>query len=190
MGPTRRAFALASSWPTMPLSWPDHNYGVGPPRICACAGLAGPTPLRPSPASSPGDDQRGRFRPLAIPRRGGLSRRRRRHLRRAGGFADQVLDAESRLAGPDPIRPQPPVTWRNTLIVDATGGERSGPPSTNLARPAGRGTPHPADADGSGFPTPPVWDEAERSNISTERGFRNARFRSIARLGSGFRATL
>ncbi len=41
MGPVRRALAVASAWPTMPLSWPDHNYGVGPLRICGKAGRLG-----------------------------------------------------------------------------------------------------------------------------------------------------
>lgn len=34
LGKTRRALTLSNSWPTMPLSWPDRNYGIGPLKIC------------------------------------------------------------------------------------------------------------------------------------------------------------
>lgn len=34
LGPTDHALTLSNSWPTMPLSWPDRSYGVGPFRIC------------------------------------------------------------------------------------------------------------------------------------------------------------
>ena len=30
LGPTVRAFSLTSAWPTMPISWPDGQYGIGP----------------------------------------------------------------------------------------------------------------------------------------------------------------
>jgi hypothetical protein len=34
LGPTKRKLTLSSCWPTMPVSWPDRSYGVGPFRIC------------------------------------------------------------------------------------------------------------------------------------------------------------
>jgi hypothetical protein len=34
IGPAVPELTLSSSWPTMPLSWPDRSYGVGPFRIC------------------------------------------------------------------------------------------------------------------------------------------------------------
>jgi hypothetical protein len=34
LGTTKRAMTLSNSWPTMPVSWPDRNYGIGPLRIC------------------------------------------------------------------------------------------------------------------------------------------------------------
>jgi hypothetical protein len=36
-------------------------------------------------------------------------------------FADQVLDEESHLAMRESIRPQPPLIWRETPVIDATG---------------------------------------------------------------------
>lgn len=34
LGPTKRVLTWSCSWPTMPVSWPDRSYGVGPFRIC------------------------------------------------------------------------------------------------------------------------------------------------------------
>lgn len=34
LGQTKRSLTLSNSWPTMPVSWPDRSYGVGPFRIC------------------------------------------------------------------------------------------------------------------------------------------------------------
>jgi len=38
LGPTRRALSLTTPWPTMPLSWPDGRYGIGPFTVCSRAG--------------------------------------------------------------------------------------------------------------------------------------------------------
>jgi hypothetical protein len=124
MGPMRRALAVASAWPTMPLSWPDHNYGVGPLKVCGRAGRLG----------QPRSDYRRLHLRLAtaegcfdlrpdVDGKGCLDADDAMFTER---FADQVLDEESHLATHDPIRPQPSIVWRETPIVDATGCGMSG----------------------------------------------------------------
>jgi hypothetical protein len=34
LGETERALTISSSWPTMPVSWPDRSYGIGPFKVC------------------------------------------------------------------------------------------------------------------------------------------------------------
>jgi hypothetical protein len=41
LGPTKRALTLSNTWPTMPVSWPDRSYGIGPFRICNRLGRKG-----------------------------------------------------------------------------------------------------------------------------------------------------
>ena len=119
MGPMRRGLAVASAWPTMPLSWPDHNYGVGPLRICGKAGRLG----------QPRSDYRRLHLRLATedggfdlrPDHDGTGCPDADDAVFTERFADQVLDDESHLAGRESIRPQPPMVWRETPIIDATG---------------------------------------------------------------------
>jgi hypothetical protein len=118
MGPTRRTLALASAWPTMPLSWPDHNYGVGPLRICGKAGRLG--------------QPRSDYRQLHLvvetsagdfdlwPSRDGRGCPDADDAVFTERFLDQVQDDESHLARREPIRPQPPLIWRDTPVIDAT----------------------------------------------------------------------
>jgi hypothetical protein len=120
MGPMRRGLAVASAWPTMPLSWPDHNYGVGPLRVCGKAGRAGQprSDYRQLHLRVPTDDGNFDLRPD----RDGMGCPDADDAVFTQRFADQVLDEESHLARRDPIRPQPPIVWRETPVIDATGG--------------------------------------------------------------------
>ena len=105
----------------MPLSWPDHNYGVGPLRICGKAGRLG----------QPRSDYRRLHLRLATddggfdlrPDRDGTGCPDADDAVFTERFADQVLDEESHLARRESIRPQPPMIWRETPIIDATGRE-------------------------------------------------------------------
>jgi hypothetical protein len=119
MGPMRRGLAVASAWPTMPLSWPDHNYGVGPLRVCGKAGRLG----------QPRSDYRQLHLRLATddgsfdlrPDRDGTGCPDADDAVFTERFADQVLDQESHLARRESIRAQPPIIWRETPVIDATG---------------------------------------------------------------------
>jgi hypothetical protein len=114
----RRGLAVASAWPTMPLSWPDHNYGVGPLRICGKAGRLG--------------QPRSDYRQLHLvvetsagdfdlwPSRDGRGCPDADDAVFTERFLDQVQDDESHLARREPIRPQPPFIWRDTPVIDAT----------------------------------------------------------------------
>ena len=112
MGPMRRGLAVASAWPTMPLSWPDHNYGVGLLRICGKAGRLG----------QPRSDYRRLHLRLATddggfdlrPDHDGTGCPDADDAVFTERFADQVLDEESHLARRSSIRPQPPIIWRET----------------------------------------------------------------------------
>jgi hypothetical protein len=121
MGPTRRALMIASAWPTMPLSWPDHNYGIGPLRVCGKAGRAGQPRLDYRELRLVIETNAGDFD--LWPSRDGMGCPDADDASFTGRFADQVLDDESHLARREPIRPQPPVTWRDPPLIDATGRE-------------------------------------------------------------------
>ncbi|HEY2155771.1 MAG TPA: hypothetical protein VGH33_09080, partial [Isosphaeraceae bacterium] len=107
------------AWPTMPLSWPDHNYGVGPLRVCGKAGRLG----------QPRSDYRQLHLRLTTddgsfdlrPDRDGTGCPDADEAVFTERFADQVLDEESHLARRESIRPQPALIWRETPVIDATG---------------------------------------------------------------------
>jgi hypothetical protein len=120
LGPTRRALWLSTAWPTMPVSWPDGHYGIGPFHLCNRVGRA----------AQPKSD----YRQLHLEAMAGgktldlLPARDARGCADAddayytGQFLDQVLNEQSHVATPDPIRPQPAVVWPATLpLIDATG---------------------------------------------------------------------
>ena len=101
----------------MPLSWPDHNYGVGPLRICGKAGRLGQPRsdyrlLHPLVETDAGDFD-------LCPSRDGTGCPDADDAMFTERFSDQVLDEESHLARRAPIRPQPPVIWRDTPIIHA-----------------------------------------------------------------------
>ena len=119
LGPTKRALSLSSAWPTMPVSWPDGRYGVGPFQISNRVGRS---------AQSKAD-----YRQLHLefdlgpnhfdlhPARDGQGCPDADDATFANHYLDQVLAEESHLAEPDPIRPQPKVEWQNDLpLHDAT----------------------------------------------------------------------
>ncbi len=118
LGPTRRTLSLSSPWPTMPISWPDRSYGLGPFRFCSRIGREG----------QPRSDYRSLQ--LKVKTRGKtwnlLPKRDARGCADAddayytGQFLDQVLSDESHLALPQLIRPQPKVTWPEKMpLIDA-----------------------------------------------------------------------
>lgn len=119
LGPTKRALSLSSAWPTMPISWPDGRYGVGPFQINNRVGRS---------AQSKAD-----YRQLHLefdlgpkhfdlhPARDGQGCPDADDATFANHYLDQVLSEESHLAEPEPIRPQPKVDWRNDVpLHDAT----------------------------------------------------------------------
>lgn len=118
LGPTKRALSLSSSWPTMPLSWPDRNYGIGPFKICNRLGKKG----------QPKADYRQLNLSIAaagetldlMPARDARGCADADDAMYADHFFDQILNEESRLAEPDPVRKQPAVKWREDLpLMDA-----------------------------------------------------------------------
>jgi hypothetical protein len=121
LGETRRALCVASGWPTMPHTWHDHHYGIGPLSVCGRAG-------RPS---QPRSDYRSLHLKVTtpagafdvLPARDGRGCADADDAVFTSHFSDQVLHDESGLGPPDPVRPQPAVQRRAVPVVDAVGGE-------------------------------------------------------------------
>ncbi|HEV7282951.1 MAG TPA: CehA/McbA family metallohydrolase [Pirellulaceae bacterium] len=121
LGPTKRALSLSNGWPTMPLSWPDRDYGIGPYKICNRLGRKG----------APKTDYRqlrlsvqatGRTFDL-LPERDARGVADADDACYADHFYDQVLGDETHQAEPTPVRSQPQIVWRNDLpLIDATAG--------------------------------------------------------------------
>ncbi|MGC4042782.1 MAG: CehA/McbA family metallohydrolase [Armatimonas sp.] len=119
LGPTRRALSLSSPWPTMPISWPDRNYGLGPFRFCNRIGRE----------AQPRSDYRtlqlewksaGKTWNL-LPARDARGCPDADDAYYTGQFLDQILNDQSHLATPDPIRPQPKITWPESVpFIDET----------------------------------------------------------------------
>lgn len=119
LGATIRALMVVSNWPTVPISWHDHNYGIGPLKICGKIGRDGQPnidyrALRMAISTSAGDfevwpeaDCRGC--PDAD------------DAVFASHYLHQILNDESKLRPAESIRPQPLVTWRNQAVIDAAG---------------------------------------------------------------------
>lgn len=119
LGATGRALCVSSSWPNMPLSWPDRNYGIGPLKVCNRIGRAG-RPLSDYRelhlALKAGNDTFD-----LLPARDGRGCADADDAVYNGHFLDQVLSAESRIGEPDPVRPQPAITWRDDVpLIDAS----------------------------------------------------------------------
>lgn len=119
LGETKPALMAASNWPSVPISWPDHNYGIGPLKVCGKIGRAGqPTldyrELKLTLATSAGtytidplDDCRGcADADDAV---------------YEGQYFDQILNEQSKLLPPLKVRKQPSVNWRESSVIDATG---------------------------------------------------------------------
>ena len=118
LGPTQRAISVTSSWPTMPISWPDQSYGIGPFKVCNRIGRKG----------QPKSDYR-RLQLSLITDRGTLGLWPERDGRAcadaddamyAGHYFDQVLAEQTGLAQADLIRPQPSINWRDLPIINVT----------------------------------------------------------------------
>jgi len=119
LGPTRRALTLSGSWPTMPLSWPDRSYGVGPLKICNRLGRKG-QPLSDYRQLQLAVDVAGKKLDLQ-PTKLGRGCADADDAVFAGHYFDQVLSEESKLAQPEPIRKQPAIVWRDDVpLIDAT----------------------------------------------------------------------
>jgi hypothetical protein len=119
LGPTRRALTFSNSWPTMPLSWPDRSYGIGPLKICNRIGKK----------AQPKSDYRHLHLALQVsgdkldllPIREGKGCSDADDAMFAGHYFDQILNEESKLAKAEPIRPQPKIEWREDLkLIEAT----------------------------------------------------------------------
>src|SRR6202011_2220589 len=105
LGPIRRALGVGSGWPTMPSSWPDGNYGVGPLKITGRAGREGQPRCDYRELHLAIETAGGAFD--ILPARDGLGCADADDAFYAGRFLDQTLSDESSLAMPDPVRPQP-----------------------------------------------------------------------------------
>jgi len=119
LGPTRFALSVTTPWPTMPLSWPDHNYGVGPLHICGKAGRLGQPLADYRRLRLAVETNAGQFD--LQPSRDATGCPDADDALFAQHFLDQVQNEESHLAAPDPVRPQPEIIWRDTPLINATG---------------------------------------------------------------------
>lgn len=115
LGSTKRALTISSSWPIMPLSWPDRHYGIGPLRVCNRLGRK----------SQPLADYRKLHLAVELggesidlfPARDGRGCADADDAVYTSHFLDQILFKESHLAQPDPVRSQPETTWRTDQTV-------------------------------------------------------------------------
>jgi hypothetical protein len=115
-GPARRSLSLTTPWPTMPLSWPDARYGIGPFRLCGRAGRE----------HHPRADYRilhlqlrcGEKLVDLFPARDGRGCADADDAIYTGQFLDQVLSEVSHVGAPDPVRPQPAVSWDGVPIIE------------------------------------------------------------------------
>jgi hypothetical protein len=119
LGLTKRALTLSNAWPTMPLSWPDRLYGVGPFKICNRLGKKG----------KPQRD----YRDLHLTVVAGDEKFDLWSSRDGRGCADaddamysslyydQILNEETGFAVPEKIRNQPEIKWRDDLPIIEAG---------------------------------------------------------------------
>jgi hypothetical protein len=117
-GPTMRELMVVSNWPTIPVSWPDHNYGIGPLKVCGKIGRDGQPQfdyrsLALKVATSAGDFD-------LCPERDCLGCADADDAVYTGHYLDQVLNDETKLITPAPVRKQPTIKWRKLPVVDAT----------------------------------------------------------------------
>ena len=114
IGPTSRQLMIVSNWPTVPISWHDHNYGIGPLKVCGKLGRAGQSH----------SDYRALHLIVATlggefdlsPARDCLGCADADDAVFTGHFLDQILNRESHLRPSDPIRPQPTIQWRDIPV--------------------------------------------------------------------------
>lgn len=99
LGPTRRALSLTSSWPIMPISWPDHQYGIGPFKVCNRIGRES-QPKADYRQLHLQVEARGKTLDL-LPARDGRGSPDSDDAMYTGHFLDQALNDASHLAKPE-----------------------------------------------------------------------------------------
>jgi hypothetical protein len=118
IGPTRRALVLTTPWPTMPSGWPDRIYGIGPLRATNRLGRLGQ--CKADYRRLHIEVQTDQEKLDLLPARDGRGCADADGAIFTGHFLDQCLSDESHLAQPDPVRPRPPIQWREITPIDAT----------------------------------------------------------------------
>lgn len=119
IGPTKRALMVSSAWPTMPSAWADGIYGMGPLRACNRLGRTGQAKADYRKLQFE-ITMEGRIIQLC-PALHGLGCADADDSLYREHFLDQVLNDESHVAIPDPIRAQPAIKWNADIpLVDAT----------------------------------------------------------------------
>jgi hypothetical protein len=98
LGSTKRAITFSNSWPTMPLSWPDRNYGIGPFKICNRIGRKS-QPLADYRHLHLSLNLNGRKLDL-LPARDGRGCRDADDAMYVDHYLDQILNEESQLVTP------------------------------------------------------------------------------------------
>ena len=119
LGETSRALCVCSGWPTMPISWPDGNYGLGPLKVTGRGGREGQPRADYRQLHLDITTDRGIFDVLPV--RDGHGCADADDAVYLDRFLDQTLSVETKLAEPEPVRPQPKIIWRpNIPVMDAT----------------------------------------------------------------------
>ncbi len=119
LGPTKRSLCVGSGWPIMPISWADGNYGIGPLKITGRAGTQGQPRADYRRLHVELQTARGKFD--ICPARDAFGCPDADDAAYTERFLDETLSAETRIGTPDPVRPQPSITWRAQLpTIDAT----------------------------------------------------------------------
>ena len=119
LGPTQRTLSLTSAWPTMPISWPDGHYGIGP--FLACNRVGREKQSKADYRQLNLELKVGNGHVDLLPTRDGRGCPDADDAVYTGQFLDQSLADQSKLAEPDPVRPQPVVSWLESIpLIDAT----------------------------------------------------------------------
>lgn len=118
LGRTSRQLMVVSNWPTVPISWHDHNYGIGPLKVCGKLGRAGQPQVDYRALTMKLRTSAGDFE--VSPAQDGTGCADADDAVYTGHYFDQVLNDESKLLPLTAPRAQPPVAWRKLTIIDAT----------------------------------------------------------------------
>lgn len=118
LGPTSHALMVTSNWPTVPISWPDHNYGIGPLKVCGKLGRQGQPALDYRELLVEVATSTDKFR--VHPQADCIGCADADDAVFAGHFYDQILNDEAKLLPTVSMRAQPTVVWRQLPLIDAT----------------------------------------------------------------------